>query len=91
MEPGTRAMSPYGNFDEVLDVISGALLPGPYLLGEVFSAADILWATALGWTTAFKIVPSRPEYARYCALVEARPAMQRAREKDAALAAAQVD
>ena len=88
-EPGSRAMSPYGSYDEVIDTLSNALRPGPYLLGSTFSAADILWGGALGWTMAFKLVPPRPEFADYVARIAARPAMTRAREKDAALAAAQ--
>lgn len=86
-DPGMRAMSPYGSFDEVVDLVSGALDPGPYILGNRFSAADILWATALGWTMQFKLVPERPEFVAYCALVGARPAMIRARARDDALAA----
>ena len=89
VEPGNRAMSPYGSFDEMLDVVSGALQPGPYLLGERFSAADILWASGLGWTMAFKIVPPRPDYVAFTARIADRPAVKRAREKDEALAAAQ--
>ncbi len=88
-EPGMRAMSPYGSFDEVMDLLSAALKPGPYLLGSTITAADILWASALGWTMAFKLVPPRPEFTDYAARIAARPAMQRARERDAVLAAAQ--
>ena len=88
-EPGMRAMSPYGSFDEVMDLLSAALKPGPYLLGSTITAADILWGSALGWTMAFKLVPTRPEFTKYAARIATRPAMQRAREKDAALAAAQ--
>src|SRR5690242_15518593 len=55
-EPGRRAMSPYGEYDTVIETLSAALIPGPYLLGEHISAADLLWGTALGWMTAFKLV-----------------------------------
>ena len=88
-EPGTRAMSPYGSYEEVIDLLSAALQPGPYLLGSTFSAADILWAGAMGWTMHFKLLPPRPEFIRYAAQIAERPAIKRAREKDEALAAAQ--
>ena len=88
-EPGTRAMSPYGSYDEVIDALATALDPGPWLLGGTFTAADVLWGTALGWTLAFKLVPPRPVFTEYAARVAARPAIQRAREKDQALADAQ--
>ncbi len=88
-EPGRRSMSPYGEFDTVVDTIGAALSPGPYLLGGRFSAADILWGTALGWMTAFKLMPERPEIMAYVRRIAERPAVKRAQEKDAALAAPQ--
>ena len=59
------------------------------MLGDRFSAADVLWGTALTWTTMFKLVPELRVIADYMARVNARPAGARARQKDAALAAAQ--
>ena len=64
------------------------LARGPYLLGTRFSAADVLWGTALTWITAFKLVPELPEIADYVARANARPAAARIKAKDAALAAA---
>ncbi len=86
--PGTRAMSPYGDYDAVIDALAAAL-GGRYLLGERFSAADILWGTALHWTMAFKLVPERPVFADYARRIGERPAIARARARDAELAAAQ--
>lgn len=86
-EPGRRAMSPYGDYDTVIETVTTALAKGPYLLGERFSAADILWGVALSWTTAFKVVPERPEIMDYVRRIAARPAAVRARMKDEALAA----
>lgn len=88
-EPAAPSTSPYRDFDSMLDVIAGALRKGPYLLGETFSAADVLWGTALGWTTMFKLVPMLPEIDAYLARVTDRPAFRRASDADAALAAAQ--
>lgn len=86
---GGRAMSPYGDYDTVIDALAAALATGPYLLGERFSAADVLWGAALGWTIGFKLVPERPVFTDYARRIAARPAAQRARAKDAELAAAQ--
>ncbi|MFE1599147.1 glutathione S-transferase family protein [Methylobacterium sp. ID0610] len=88
-EAGRPSTSPYGSFETVLAVINERLRRGPYLLGERFTAADILWGAALTWTTMFKLVPETPEIAAYVARHQARPAVARVREKDAALAAAQ--
>ncbi|MGH7041199.1 MAG: glutathione S-transferase family protein [Acetobacteraceae bacterium] len=88
-EPGARAMSPYGDYDTVIETLVAALAAGPCLLGARFSAADVLWGTALWWITAFKLVPERPEIMAYVKAVAERPAVARARAKDDALAAAQ--
>ena len=63
--------------------------PRPFLLGERFTAADVLWGTALAWTTMFKLVPELPVMRAYIDRVSARPAVVRAKQKDAELAAAQ--
>ena len=88
-EPAAPGMCPYGDYDTMLKTLTDQLAKGPYLLGERFSAADVLWGTALTWTTMFKLVPELPVIADYMARVNARPAVARARQKDAALAAAQ--
>jgi glutathione S-transferase len=86
-EPAAQATSPYGNFDTVLRTLSQQLLKGPYILGEKFSAADVLWATALTWTTGFQLVPLLPEIKAYIDFVNTRPHFLKIREQDAALAA----
>jgi len=88
-EPAPPSTSPYGDYDTMLKTLTDQLSKGPYLLGEKFSAADVLWGTALTWTTMFKLVPELPVITAYMARVNARPAVARARAKDAALAAAQ--
>ena len=88
-EPAPQAMSPYGDYDTMLGAVTAQLANGPYLLGERFSAADVLWGTALGWTTMFKLVPELPAIMAYVQRIGARPAAARVRAKDAELAAAQ--
>ncbi len=88
-EPAAPGMCPYGDYDTMLKTLTDQLAKGSYLLGERFSAADVLWGTALTWTTMFKLVPELPVIVNYIARVNARPAVARARQKDAALAAAQ--
>jgi glutathione S-transferase len=88
-EPAPHSMCPYGDYDTMLATLTRQLRAGPYLLGEQFSAVDILWAHALGWTTAFRLVPELPEVMDYIARLNARPAFRRVTELDADLAAAQ--
>lgn len=87
-DPAPSSTSPYGDYETMLATLTGQLARGPWMLGERFSAADVLWGTALRWTTMFKLVPESPLFADYIARVAARPAAVRARAKDAELAAA---
>ena len=87
-DPAPSSTSPYGDYETMLATLTGQLAPGPWMLGDRFSAADVLWGTALRWTTMFKLVPESPLFADYIARVAARPAAVRARAKDAELAAA---
>jgi glutathione S-transferase len=86
-EAAPLALCPYGDFETMLTTLTSQLKKGPYLLGERFSAADVLWGTALKWTTGFKIIPETPEIAAYIGRVTARPAFQRASAADAELVA----
>jgi glutathione S-transferase len=86
-EPAPPSTSPYGDYDTMLKTLTDQLAPGPWLLGERFTAADVLWGTALRWTTSFKLVPETPVIAGYIARVAARPAVARAAAIDAELAA----
>ena len=88
-EPAPPRMSPYGDFDTMLRTLLEQLAKGPYVLGERFSAADVLWGTALAWMTAFKLVPETPVVTAYVDRMNARPAAVRVRTKDAELAASQ--
>lgn len=43
------------DFDTMLKTLADQLEQAPYLLGDTSSAADVLWSTALNWTTLFKL------------------------------------
>lgn len=80
-----RSTSAYGDFEGVMALINDQLSAGPYLFGERFTAADILWASALRWTTGFGLVPASPQISAYIDRVTARPAFARVGETDAQL------
>ncbi|PAU59710.1 glutathione S-transferase [Pseudomonas sp. PIC25] len=88
-EPPPQAMSPYGDYDTVMKTLTDQLAKGPYLLGERFTAADLLWGVALTWTTRFGLVEETPTIKAYIERVNTRPAVTRARARDAELAAGQ--
>jgi glutathione S-transferase len=87
-EPAPRSTSPYGEYDTMLKTLTDQLARGLWLLGDRFTAADVLWGTALTWTTSFKLVPLLPMIQSYIERWNARPSVARARARDADLAAA---
>lgn len=83
--PLDPATSPYRDYDTVIETLVAQLGGGDYLLGDTFTAADLLWGTGLRWTTEFGIVPKWPVILAYIERVSAHPAVIRAGELDAAL------
>ena len=71
-----------------MDVLAKAVAKGPYLMGEQFTAADVVIGSGLRWGMMFKLLPKRPEFVAYVARLEKRPALQRATALDQELAAA---
>ncbi len=88
-EPAPTSFSPYGDFDTVIDTVDAQLAGGPWLLGERFTAADVLWANALSWALGMGLVPRRDVFEAYVDRLMARPAIRRAADQDEALARAQ--
>ena len=88
-EPLPPMQCGYGDYDSVMRVVAAQLEHGPWLLGERFTAADVLWGSALNFGLMMKLVPDWPVFRAYAARVQARPAIRRARELDDALAADQ--
>jgi glutathione S-transferase len=86
-EPGQLAMVPYGDYDTMLNTLTGQLAKGPYLLGNQISAADVLWGTALTWTTMFKLVPELPVIKDYIGRLGARPSVAKVKDLDGKLSA----
>ena len=78
----------YGDLQTVLDVLADAVRPGPFILGDRFTAADVVIGSGLRWGMFFKMLPERPEFLAYTARLNERPALKRAQAKDQELAAA---
>ena len=76
----------YGDFDTAMDVVAAGVTPGPFLMGERFTAADVVIGSHLRWGMVFKTVPERDEFIDYVARFADRPAARRAQAKDEELA-----
>ena len=89
LDAGPAISSPYGDYDTVIRTLAAQLQKGPYMLGERFTAVDVLWGTALRWTLAFGLVPDEAVFRDYVARVVAHPAVERAIALDGKHAEAQ--
>jgi glutathione S-transferase len=73
--------SSYGEYDTVMETIAAGI-KGPYLLGEHFTAADVVLGSGLQWGTMMKALPERPEFSAYLGRLQQRPGLQRAFAKN---------
>jgi glutathione S-transferase len=87
-EPPRPGAIGWRDLDTVADVINAALTPGPWLMGEQFTAADVVIGSGVRWGTMFKLVPDRPQFGPYSERIAERAALTRSEAKDKALAAA---
>lgn len=73
----------WGSFDKVFNVLAEVVSASPYLLGDRFSAADVLIASDLNFViNVFKMLEPRPEFTAYIARCLSRPARERAAKID---------
>ncbi|MFL6796637.1 MAG: glutathione S-transferase family protein [Xanthobacteraceae bacterium] len=86
-EEPRRGMLGYGDFDTVMNVVAKAVTAGPFIMGEQFTAADVVIGSGLRFGMMFKLLPTRPEFAAYVERLAQRAALQRAEAKDKELAA----
>ena len=77
----------YGDFDTTMNVVADAVSKAPFLMGDQFTAADVVIGANLRWGMIFKMIPERKEFVDYVARLKERPALQRAEAKDKAFAA----
>lgn len=93
IEPGAMAKSSkwefregaagFGNFDAMLSAIESAIAKGPYLLGDHFSMADLIFGGTLRYMMMFKMLESRPTFEAYVKRLSERPALKRAEATNA--------
>jgi glutathione S-transferase len=68
----------YGNYESTLGALEAALAPGPWILGERFSAADLYVGAQIGWGLRTKSLEPRPAFQQFSERCAQRPAFKRA-------------
>jgi glutathione S-transferase len=84
-EPGPVAMTPYGDLNSTVSTLISQLEKGPWLLGDRFTAPDVLWGTALTWMTGFGLVDPVAPIKAYIDRWNARPSVKKVAAVDAKL------
>jgi glutathione S-transferase len=72
----------WGSFDLMLSTLQSELSDRDWILGERFSAADVLLGTSASWLMQFGLHSGDDAIAAYVARCKARPAWQRAHAFD---------
>ncbi|MBA3818914.1 MAG: glutathione S-transferase family protein [Deltaproteobacteria bacterium] len=76
----------YGSYEDTMNTLERAITPGPFVLGDRFSAVDVYLGSQIGWGLMAKTVEPRPAFAAYMERCSTRPAFQRASQQAQALA-----
>jgi glutathione S-transferase len=83
--PDNPGVLGYGTYEETLDVLERALSPGPFVLGESFSAVDVYLASQISFGFRSKSLDERPLFVRYVDSCAKRPAYERFIAKSATM------
>lgn len=77
----------WGNYDAMVLAMKSAL-EGGFILGETFSMADVIFGGTLRYLLQFGLLEKDPTFVAYVERLSRRPALQRAEERNAAIAEA---
>jgi glutathione S-transferase len=80
-----RTTAGWADYDTVVEVLRHAVAGTTHLLGEQFTAADVVVGASLRWGLMFKLLPELPEFMAYTQRLAERPALQRQLAEDQAL------
>lgn len=81
------AQAGWGRYEDMLDSIEHAIGAGPYLLGERFTMADVIFGGTVRYMLTFKMIDPRPSFVAYSERLSARPAAIAAQAKNTAMIA----
>ena len=79
---GNRFSSGWGDFDAMVETLEAGLSRGPWILGDRFSAADVMLGSSAVFLRTFGILPESAALESYADRCLERPAYQKARALD---------
>lgn len=75
----------WGAHDAMLEAMKSALRDGPFLLGDGFSMADVIFGGTIRYMLRFGMLEPQPIFEEYAARLDERPALKRADARNAAV------
>lgn len=75
------------DFETTVEAVAAAVSKTPFIVGDQFTAADVVIGSGIRWGMAVKVLPERREFTDYVARLSDRPALKRVGQKDAELVA----
>lgn len=75
----------WGSYDTMLSAMEAAISDRKFILGDTFSMADVVFGGTLRYMLRFDMVEKRPAFLAYTERLDARPALQRADARNAAV------
>jgi len=79
-----RSSHGWGDYDSMLATLEGGLASGPWILGDRFTAADVMVGSSVVFMRLFGILPESPSLNEYADRCLARPAYQAALAREEA-------
>ncbi|MDX1381202.1 MAG: glutathione S-transferase C-terminal domain-containing protein, partial [Xanthomonadales bacterium] len=77
-----RGQHSWGDFKTMIATLERGLEPGPWLLGEQFTAADVLVGSSVNFMRMFGVLPDSKLLNAYVDRCIERPAFQRAMQRE---------
>lgn len=77
----------WGSYDAMLASMESAIAGRDFILGQDFSMADVIFGGTLRYMMRFNMIESRAAFTAYAERLAARPALQRADARNAAIRA----
>jgi len=97
VEPGSMAkmsgweykpgQAGWGTPEAMVAAMEAAIGQGPWILGERFTMADVIFGGTLSYMLRFGLIEPRPAFTGYAARLAERPALKRAEARNAAVVA----
>jgi len=84
-EAGPSIQIGYGTFESMLEGLKDIIGAGPFILGERFTAADVMLGAGVGYLRDFQVLPADSVLTGYVERVRARAAYQRTVAEEAVL------